>query len=566
MLHRLGPRRAADAPARAGLALLALAAIAAAGEPGVAAQSVVEVSGGGSSLLGGYGLTTSVWRDGVEGWLGLGYLDGFRAGAFVRKGFGRDTLRLGNDALALRYPTDVFTPGYALLVQGVSWSRATHRTTIHTFAGASSAGLSAPSFLAARAQAAMGVLLVRHDLSPKVSLTGGAVVAARHSVVPGVEWRPAPGVTTALVAGLGAGRPYIASSAAVDRGRVGLRASYAWNPDRFRRAAVPAPLQTETDRENLTLTVRVAPEFTVGVGRQNFVQDSADAQTPIRASGNSAFAGGRIGEVRVSAGVYDSRADNGSNLSSYVGVGRRVTGWLDAEGFLLQSRPSGRSATTTPIVNLRERLSARVSLMQQVVLQSGSPRIQVGGNLLTSVGEIGVDYHIVHQPFAPLDPFRSALSLTARLQLGRYSTSLGTYVQPDGRVDYAANAGTFLYLGEFGVQPQRIGGGGIARYLVRGRVVDDAGAAVEGAAVDLGGEVVFTNSRGEFSLRTPRPARYSVEVKLDEFLLPGAWTVRSAPPAATAAAEERAGMIEIILENANGRSSVTGRANRDGGI
>ncbi|MGH7630519.1 MAG: carboxypeptidase-like regulatory domain-containing protein [Gemmatimonadales bacterium] len=547
MLHRAG-RRGVERVRRAGIAA-ALALLA----RSAAAQSVVEVSGGGSSLLGGYGITTSVWRDGVEGWLGLGYLDGFRAGAFVRKGFGRDTLRLGNDALTLRYPTDVFGNGYALLVQGASWARTTRRTTVLAFGGASSAGLSAPSFLAAKAQAPMGVFLLRHELSPRLTVTGNAVVAARHTVAPGLEWRPTPGLATAVVAGVGAGRPYIASSVALDRGRLGLRASYGWNPDRFRRAAVPAPMQTEVDRENLVLTWRVAPEFSVGVGRQNFVQDSADGRAPIRASGNSAYAGGRIGELRVSAGVYDSRSDGISNFSSYLAVGRRLTGWLDAEAFLLQSRPTGRPATTTPIVNLRERVSARVSLVQQIVAPSDGPRVLFGGSLLTSVGEIGVDYQIVHQPFAPFDPFRSAISLTARLQLGRYSTSLGTYVQPDGRVDYAASAGTFLYLGEFGVQPHRIGGGGgIARYLIRGRVVDEAGAPVEGAAVDLGGEIVFTNSRGEFSLRTRRPARYAVEVRPDEFLLPGAWQVRNAPATVTAAAEERAEVIQIILEKSAG--------------
>jgi hypothetical protein len=526
----------------------------------IEAQSVVEVSGGGSSLLGGYGVTTSVWREGVEGWVGLGYLDGFRAGAFIRKGFARDTLRLGNDALTLRYPTDVFGNGYALLVQGAGWSRSSSRTALLAFAGASSAGLSAPSFLAAKAQAAMAVVHLRHEISPRVSLSTSAVAAARHTLVPGVEWRPEPGVTAAFVGGIGAGRPYLASSATVERGRVSLRASYTWNPDRFRRAAVPAPLQTETDRENLLLTWQVAPEFSVGIGRQNFLQDSADSHPPVRASGNSAFAGGRLRDFRISAGVYDSRSEGIHNLSSYLAVGRRINRWLDAEAFVLQSRPAGRPATTTPIVNLRERLSPRVSLMQQVILQRGAPRMQFGGSLLTSVGEIGIDYQIVHQPFAPFDPFRSAISLTARLQLGRYSTSLGTFVQPDGRVDYAANAGTFLYLGEFGVQPQRIGGGGgIARYLVRGRVVDEAGEPVEGAAVALGNETVFTNSRGEFSLRSRRPERYRLEVRLDEFLLPGAWQLRSAPAEVTALAEEHAESAEIVLQRSSGAEQTKGR-------
>jgi hypothetical protein len=375
------------------------------------------------------------------------------------------------------------------------------------------------------------------------------VLAARPTVVPGVEWRPSPGVTTAVSAGVGAGRPYVASSAVLERGGFGLRASYVWNPDRFRRADVPAPMQTEVHRENLILTWQATPDLTIGIGRQNFVQDSTDSRPPVYASGNSAFAGGLIREFRLSAGIYDSRSDGVRNVSTYLGLGRRVTHWLDVEGFLLQSRPTALPTTTTPIVNLRERLSSRLTLMQQINLQESTPRFQFGGSLLTAVGEIGVDYQIVHQPFAPFDPFRSALSLTARLQLGRYSTSLGTYVQPDGRVDYTASAGTFLYLGEFGVQPQRIGGGsgGIARYLVRGRVVDEANAPVEGAAVALGTEMVFTDSRGEFLLRTRRPARYPLEVKPDEFLLPGVWEVARAPDEVTAVAEERASWVSIVL-------------------
>ena len=37
-------------------------------------------------------------------------------------------------------------------------------------------------------------------------------------------------------------------------------------------------------------------------------------------------------------------------------------------------------------------------------------------------------------------------------------------------------------------------------------------------------------------------------MKLDEFLLPGSWQVRSAPESVTAAAEERAEAVEIVLE------------------
>jgi hypothetical protein len=512
------------------------------------AQTVVEVAGGGSSLLGGYGLTTSFWRNGVEGWVGLGYLDGPRAGVFMRTAIGKDTLRVGNDVLLIRYPTDVFSAGSNLLVQGLSWVRGSSTSAYQVFGGASSDGLSAPSFQPTSLEAPLAAFFGRRRISPTVTLTGSALIAEQQTIMPGVEWNATPEVTTALVAGAGAGRPYVASSVLGRRGPVGVKAAYVWNPDRFRRAPVPTPNQTEVDRENLELTYDVNPEFTIGFARQNFVQDSADMRAPVRATGNSVFGGGTWRDLRLTAGLYDSRSQSIRNLSSYLGVGREISSWLDAELFVLQSRPEGMPVETTPIANLRWRISPRVGLMQQFSIHGGRPTVLLGANLRSAIGELGVDYTIVHQPFEPLQPFRSALNLTARLQLGGYSTSFGTYIQPDGSVDYAAAGSTFLYMGGMGgVQPNQIGNGGFGRYMVRGVVRDDTGAPVEGAALEIGGDVTFTNSSGEFFVRTRRPNRLTLVVKLDEFLLPGHWELVTAPAAVKAEPEARATTVEIIL-------------------
>jgi hypothetical protein len=530
--------------------VLTLVALAGSTVRGVA-QTVVEVQGGGSSLTGGYGAAANFWRNGVEGWVGLGYLDGLRVGAFVQKTIGKDTLRLGNDALVIRYPTDVFGSGFNLLVQGASYIRTQGRTGIVAFGGASSEGQPAPAFFAAKAQAPMGALFLEHRLEPHLRLTTSAVFAERQTVVPGLQWEPTPDITTAIAAGSGSGRPYAAASVVAHSGALGVRAAYVYNPRRFRRAAVPAPLQTDVDRENVEVTYQVSPDFSVGVARQHFVQDSADVSLPSRAWGNSVFVGGRRGELRMSAGLYDSHSDSVRNLSSFVAVGRRVMSWLDAELFLLQSRPQGHPSTTTPIMNLRERVSPKVGLMQQITWSDGRPRLQFGGSLLTPIGEFALDYTIVHQPFQPFNPFRSAVALTARLQLGRYSTSFGTYVQPDGTVDYAASGSTFLYMGALGgVQPQRLGVGGIARYVVRGRVLDESGHPVEGAAIDFDGEAVFSNSRGEFLLRVRQPRRLHPRVLLEDFLMPGRWQVNQMPDQVTAEPEDRAHPIEIRLRRA----------------
>jgi outer membrane protein OmpA-like peptidoglycan-associated protein len=516
------------------------------------AQTVVEVQGGGSSLVGGYGATANFWRGGVDGWIGLGYQDGLKAGAFLRTAVGKDTLRLGNDALVMRFPTDLFSAGYNLLVQGASLGGGDGRSSYLAFAGASASSLAAPSFQATSIEKPMGALFLQRRVSPTVRLTGNLLLAEHQTVMPGIQWQPVPDLTAALVAGTGAGSAYAAGAVTARRGGLGLKALYAWNPDRFRRADVPGPTQTESEKENVALTYDIGTSFQLGVARQHFLQDSADVAAPLRATGNSAFASGRVYDVRLTGGLYDSHSEGFSNLSSYVAVGREVTSWLDAELFLLQSRPSGLPSSTTPIINLRWRISPRVRLMQQLSLHDHHPTILFGANLITALGEFGADYQIVHQPFQPFQPFRSALNLTARLQLGRYSTSLGTYVRPDGAVDYSASGSTFLYMGAFGgVQPQQLGPGqSMGRYIVRGIVRDETGTPVEGAAIAVGSEMAFSNSRGEFFVRVRRPQRVAVSVSLDEFLLPGHWAVVEAPAEFVAEPEERAQGLEITLRRA----------------
>lgn len=515
----------------------------------VAAQTVVEVQGGGSSLLGGYGATANYWHAGYDGWVGIGYLNGLRIGAFLRTGFKKDTLRIGNDAIVLRFPTDLFSTGSNLLVQGVSYTGGTARTSYLVFGGASSDGLAAPAFQAATPDNPLGALRLRHLLTDRIRLSADAVFAQRQTVMPGVQWQATPDLTTALVAGTGSDRAYAASSAYFRRGDIEIKSSYVWNPHRFRRAAVPGPNQAEADRENVQVTYNVTPNLSLGFARQNFVQDSADTQPIVRASGNSFFAAGRLSDFRLAGGLYDSRAAGIHNLSSYAAVGRQVTTWLDAEAFLLQSRPEGQPMTTTPIVHLRWTVSPRLGLNQQVIFNDGRPTVLFGATIRTGIGEFGADYQIVHQPFRPFNPFRSTLNLTARLQLGKYSTSFGTYVREDGSVDYSASGGTFLYMGGMGgIQPQQVGtGGSMGRYVVRGVVRDELGQPVEGAALAIGGEVIFTNSTGEFFVRVRHPKQYELAVRLEEFLFPGHWEVVSAPAMCRAQAEGTAPVTEVIL-------------------
>ena len=71
---------------------------------------------------------------------------------------------------------------------------------------------------------------------------------------------------------------------------------------------------------------------------------------------------------------------------------------------------------------------------------------------------------------------------------------------------------------------------------------------MEGAAIEIGPDLVFSNSSGQFFHRVGRPGRSPVKVLTAEFLLPGHWEVLTAPAEAVAGAET-APAIEIILRH-----------------
>ena len=407
----------------------------------------------------------------------------------------KDTLRFGNEALVIRLPTDVFTPGFNLLVQGISFTGGNERSSYLAFGGASSTGWARHPFRPPASKSRWALSSCSIDsLPPYGSPQQHSLPTSRRSC-PECSGSPFAGSHD----GLGGGYRLWAPVRCLERdasagGRSGSRPPTPGIPTASAAPRYPRPTRPRFDRENIMVTYEVGPRFSVGVGRQNYVQDSADSKPAIRATGNTVFAGGVWYDTRLTAGLYDSHSEGISNLSSYFAVGRELARWLDAEVFVLQSRPRGLPVVTTPLANLRWRLSSRIGLSQQISFHNGHATVLFGASLMTPIGDFVADYQVVHQPLKPLTPFRSALTLTARLQLGKYSTSVGTYVQPDGSVDYSASGSTFLYMGSFGgAQPQQVGGR-MARYVIRGVVRDEDGLGVEGAAVEIGGEVVFTNS------------------------------------------------------------------------
>jgi hypothetical protein len=529
-------RLAATRVAHARRLVLALAGctILLAGAATRARAQVMQVEGGGSTLYSGVGGALNLWTSRVEGGVGLGWLDGFRFGWFARTALApRDTLRLGNDAIPVRFPTDVFGGTNALLVEGASVTRTTARTHARVFGGAFATPLASPSFFtAADAEQAMALVQIDHALRPDLALTTHVVASRTQTVLQGVAWRRDERLTLGATAGVGANDPYGAASLHWRSPRLEVRASYIEQGDEFRRVGVPSPIQAEADRENLIATWRARPGVVLGAGRQHFRQDSVLPGTAATASLNQVFANARWGATNVNGGLLDAASGGTRTLSAYVDASRDVTSWLQAQLYLLHVRPDVGEATTTPVLFLREFVTPRLMLLQVLSRIDDRTTVSLGGSFTAGLVALGVDYQVIHTPFRPKTPFTQALSLTARLQLGNYQVNGSSFVSPDGRVNYTASGSTYVYLDGAAGPSRSAGTTRMGRHMLRGRGVD---------------ELVFTDSRGEFFVRRTSAREARVAVALDEFLAIGRFEVVRAPATATPEPEARARALEIVL-------------------
>lgn len=530
------------------LALWALAGVA--GIPSTARGQVFQLQGGGSSLFEGYGGVLNVWGNGYETSLGVGYLDGLRLGWTARRLFARrDTLRLGNDALPFVLPTDVFGSGSAVLAQGASLQRRRGRTTLQAFAGASANAVAAPYFASNIPSRAMAYARAQYDVSRQLSLGAHVVATDRQTLLASVRWVPALGLTTSASAGMGSNAPYAAASLDARTTRLDVQAALVHLGDGFRRASAPMPLQSETERENLRVTWRATPALSFTAGRQHFRQDSAFQGLPQRAAVNQLSANATLLGTTLASGWFLSEAGGMHNLSSSFSARRDIGARLQGEFYLLRVWEPEPSRVTTPVLVLRESLTPRLSLLQVITYEQGRASVNFGGTVSTGMSSLSLDYQVAHSPYLTANPFVQTIGLNARLQLGSYALTLGSFVTPDGKVHYSAQGSTFFYRGLNGTStPSAAASVRVARFMVKGRVVGEDGTPVEGAALEVGGELVYTDSKGNFFHRRPTRHPLSIRVVPDEFLSPGTYAVVDAPQTATPDRDGRSKPITVVVK------------------
>jgi hypothetical protein len=121
-------------------------------------------------------------------------------------------------------------------------------------------------------------------------------------------------------------------------------------------------------------------------------------------------------------------------------------------------------------------------------------------------------------------------------------------VAPDGHLRYSIGMSTYLYrLRGMAMNANSPDSFSISKYVIQGVVLDDLSTPVEGAALRIGKQVVYTDSSGRFMLRFSKRASFPLSLAPEEFLTNGVYQVVSAPSEVHSESEDNAIDVRVIV-------------------
>jgi hypothetical protein len=375
------------------------------------------------------------------------------------------------------------------------------------------------------------------------------VISRQFTSIQALDWRLRKWLQTGVAAGVGSNQPYFAATSDVERNWLSLKAGYFYASDRFRRITAPSVYASEVDGENILAVIRPSSKAILTLGHQNLLQpQGTDTSAPyLRATVNQAQGSFDVAQFQLGAGLFQSHSTVASNVSAAFSASRRITNNVDFGMNYFRTLSGPIPAISNLSTSIRETISPKLSLLQVVNYSQGHTNIQYGGSYVTNRFTVNVDYQTLYMPFL-VNPFSQGISISIRARLFKsMQLNVQTFRSADGHLRYTTSADTLLTT-RFGA----IGSNGEdafkrLHFLVRGHVQDEMGTRIEGAAIRIGEQLVFTNADGEFFIRRNKAGALALEVVLTEFLNSAPFHLVSAPTSVKVYPEGAAPDFAIVL-------------------
>jgi len=183
-------------------------------------------------------------------------------------------------------------------------------------------------------------------------------------------------------------------------------------------------------------------------------------------------------------------------------------------------------------IAVSEQVRPRLMLTESATLSNGRPTYSGGLMYFSNRFTVSLSPQVYFLPTVTgRSPFQKALSLNITVPLPHGSAfHVLTNVDSQGRLKYTMDASTYEQGPMAGNGGQHYYAGG--KYEIHGFVLDDAGKPVEGAAIRVGKELVYSDSAGAWSLRVKRAKSLPIAVQPEEFAAAGTWLCLSCPSSA----------------------------------
>jgi hypothetical protein len=511
----------------------------------------ITVEAGASNVVSAQGGSISFEGPKFSSYFGVGQLGGvFGMGSYVKTRIGSHTVTLGDQSIIFDLPTDIFGADHYFLTRGMGFTAKTGKTNLFIFAGGTALASGMQFFQMAKMDSRAAMLFADTPLSPHLHFYSKTVISKKLTSIEALDWRPRKWLQTGVAAGLGSNQPYFAATADVERNWLSLKAGYYSASDQFRRVTAPSVYASELDRENIVAVMKLSSGAVVTLGHENFLQpQGTDPSAPyLRATVNQAQGSFDVAQFRLGAGLFQSHSTVASNVAEDFSVARRITNNIDLGISYFRTLAGPNPSISDLSTTIRETVSPKLSLLQVVNYSQGRTNVQFGGSYVTNRVAVSVDYQTLFMPFL-VNPFSQGVSISLRVRLFKsVQANVQTFRSADGHLHYTA-WGDMLLTNKFrairsnGDDPFKH-----LRYVVRGHVQDQAGRPIEGAAIRIGQQLVFTNEDGEFFVRFNKAGTPTLEVVLTEFQNPASFRLASALPAVKVLPEALAPDVEIVLE------------------
>jgi hypothetical protein len=514
-----------------------------------AVGQVFELTGGSSSLLNAEGGSLQIHAPNYQGRIALGYIGRPSLGFYFSRPYKESLIGAGDQQIPFLLPTDLFDTSFYFMGRGMSLSRKVTDGKLFLFAGTTSNGYFAPFLSVARNDTPAGAIFYERQLSHSLRFFSHNIVSRRQTSIQAIEWTGRKDIKVALSAGLGNNQRYWSSSFAVNKSWMSLDASYAGSGDAFRRVLVETPQLSENDRENVRLELRPFKTIRLVTSRNNYLFFAPNAVE--RATVQGFGAGGGIGGIQLYGSLFQSSTLYGDSTAMALGVRRMFTRHFEAGMDYLRGGSVKYPPTHSLVGNLREILNSRFSLTQIITRNSGQTNIAFGGNFISNIVSVSVDYQTVFLPFVQNSPgqFKQVIVLGLHFQLPHgVQLNMSTNVTPLGQVRYTAYASTYAYHGMGNDSPGASFSGKFFSNVVRGHVLDMQDEPIAGAAVRIGADVAVSDSEGNFLIRLKKAGDLNLQVAFDEFTAPGSYVAISAPSTVKATREDDAPDYKIVLK------------------